>query len=133
YEQPSSLDDYDPDCDIQFTYGGVTYNRIRFTVPELSPPYEVDFKDEVVFSANFSGGLLRSTDFGQTWERVILPPDNVSELTPEEDYLWSSNLSLSTGSSVQINRYDPRSDFLFNLRVFGVYIDTQNRVWVGTG
>ena len=133
FERPDSAEDYDPDCDIQFSYGGETYNRIRFTVPEQAPPYEVDFKNEVVYSANFGGGLIRSTDFGQTWQRVILPPDNVTELIPEDDYSWSSNLTLASGDVVQINRYDPRSDFGLNLRVFGVYIDSQNRVWVGTG
>lgn len=133
YQERQSIQDYDPDCDIQFTYGGVTYNRIRFTVPEQSPPYEVDFKGNVVYSANFAGGLIRSTDFGQTWERIILPPDNVSELSPEDDFQWRSSLSLSTGNSIQINRYDPRSNSSLNLRAFGVYIDSQNRVWVGTG
>jgi hypothetical protein len=133
YERPTSAEDYDSDCDIQFTYGGETYNRIRFTVPEQAPPYEVDFKDEVIYSANFGGGLIRSNDFGQTWERVILPPDNVSEMTPSGDYSWNSNLTLSSGDIVQINRYDPRSNSGFNLRVFGVDIDSQDRVWVGTG
>ncbi len=133
YERPSNPDDYDSDCDIQFTYGGITYNRIRFTVPEQAPPYEIDFKDEVVYSASFAGGLLRSVDFGRNWERVILPPDNVSEMTPDDAYTWSSNLILASGNVTQINRYDPRSDFGFNLRVFGVYIDSQDQVWVGTG
>ncbi|MEQ8525508.1 FlgD immunoglobulin-like domain containing protein [Gracilimonas sp.] len=133
YQRPATAEDYDPDCDIQFTYGGVTYNRIRFTVPEQAPPYEVDFKDNVVFSTNFAGGLLRSTDFGQTWERVILPPDNVSEMTPDDDYTWGSSLILASGNAVQINRYDPISSVGFNIRAFGVHIDTQNRVWVGTG
>jgi hypothetical protein len=133
YEQPSNLEDYDPDCDIQFTYGGNIYNRIRFTVPEQSPPYEVDFKGDVVYSANFASGLIRSTDFGQTWERVILPPDNVTEMTPDNDYRWNSTISLTGGRSAAINRYDPTDNFGFNLRVFGVYIDSQNRVWVGTG
>lgn len=133
FERPSSVQDYDPDCDIQFTYGGVSYNRIRFTVPEQAPPYEVDFKGEVVYSSNFGGGLLRSTDFGQNWERVILPPDNVSEMNPEDNFFWSSGLTLASGNVVEINRYDPTSNFGLNLRVFGVYIDSQNRVWVGTG
>jgi hypothetical protein len=133
YERPLNPDDYDPDCDIQFTYGGITYNRIRFTVPEQAPPYEIDFKDKVVYSASFAGGLLRSVDFGRNWERVILPPDNVSEMTPDDAYTWSSNLILTSGNVTQINRYDPRSDFGLNLRVFGVYIDSQDRVWVGTG
>lgn len=133
FERPSSAGEYDPDCDLQFTYGGITYNRIRFTVPEQAPPYEVDFQNNVVYSANFGGGLIRSRDFGDAWERVILPPDNVSEMTPDDDYTWSSDIILANGDVTQINRYDPRSKFGLNLRVFGVYIDSQNRVWVGTG
>lgn len=121
-------------CDTTFVYGGVTYNRIRITVPEQSPPYDVDFKGNVVFSANWASGLLRSTDFGQTWERVIIPPVSVRDFTPDgNNYYWVSCTQgdAQTNSCIEsTNLYDSVDDN--NLKGFGVEIDSQNRVWYGS-
>tara|TARA_R110002096_G_scaffold28203_4_gene85626 strand:- start:10622 stop:12238 length:1617 start_codon:yes stop_codon:yes gene_type:complete len=121
-------------CDTTFVYGGETYDRIRITVPEQSPPYDIDFKGNVVFSANWASGLLRSTDFGATWERVILPPVSVRELTPNgNNYYWASCIEgdSQTNSCIEsINLYDSVDDN--NLKGFGVEIDSQNRVWYGS-
>lgn len=115
-----------PPCDIEFQYGSETYLRTRITVPEQSPPYEVDFYENTLMSVNWASGLLRSTDNGDSWERIILPPSNVAKLTPEESYGWVS----FTPEEEVINRYDPRFDN--NLLGFGLLIDDQQRVWVGT-
>lgn len=115
-----------PPCDLEFQYGDETYIRTRITVPEQSPPYEVDFYDQTVLSVNWASGLLRSRDNGQSWERIILPPSNVSNLNPGESYGW---VSVTPDEDV-INRYDPRFDN--NLLGFGLLIDDQQRVWVGT-
>lgn len=114
-----------PPCDIEFTYGGETYIRTRTTVPEQSPPFEVDFHENTLLSVNWASGLLRSRDNGTTWERLILPPFFESELNPDSTYQWFSQ---SPGGAV--NRYDPRFDN--NLLGFGLLIDEQQRVWVGT-
>lgn len=113
-------------CDIEFTYGRETYIRTRITVPELSPPFEVDFHENTLMSVNWASGLLRSSDNGQTWERMILPPSNVSELNPDSTYEWTS---LNENNEI-INRYDPRYDN--NLLGFGLLIDDNQTVWVGT-
>lgn len=115
-----------PPCDIEFQYGDQTYIRTRITVPEQSPPYEVDFYKQTILSVNWASGLLRSRDNGKSWERIILPPSNVSNLNPEESYGWVS----VTPDDEVINRYDPRFDN--NLLGFGLLIDDQQRVWVGT-
>ncbi|SMO34002.1 FlgD immunoglobulin-like domain containing protein [Gracilimonas mengyeensis] len=137
YPYPPS---YRPECDIQVVYGGFVYNRIRFTVDEQSPPYEVDFKNEVFFSANWGRSLLRSTDAGMNWEPVLLPPDNVEEMTPEGIYWWNSNYIITVTEDgdeeevgITVNRYDPTNPNTgLNLLAFSVEIDNQNRVWVGT-
>lgn len=115
-----------PPCDIEFQYGDEIYIRTRITVPEQSPPYEVDFYDQTILSVNWASGLLRSRDNGENWERIILPPSNVSNLNPEKSYGWVS----VTPDDEVINRYDPRFDN--NLLGFGLLIDDQRRVWVGT-
>lgn len=116
---------YDGSCDLEFTYGGESYFRVRNTVAQQSPPYDVDFKDDVILSASWASGLLRSTDFGQTWQKVILPPMVEDSLSPSHNYSWNSQYQGNT-----IERYDPRTDF--NLIGFGVLIDSQGRSWFGT-
>ncbi|MEX0661097.1 MAG: FlgD immunoglobulin-like domain containing protein [Balneolaceae bacterium] len=113
-------------CDIEFTYGDETYIRTRITVPQQSPPFEVDFRGDVILSVNWASGLLRSIDGGESWERLILPPSSETELTPSETYEWNS----LTESGEVVNRYDPRYDN--NLLGFGLLIDDEDRVWVGT-
>jgi hypothetical protein len=115
-----------PPCDLEFTYGGETYIKTRITVPQQSPPFEVDFRDDAILAAAWASGILRSLDGGETWERLILPPSTVSELTPDRSYQWPSQ----AGSEGTVQRYDPRADN--NLLGFGVFIDDDNRVWAGT-
>ncbi|HMB99259.1 MAG TPA: FlgD immunoglobulin-like domain containing protein [Balneolaceae bacterium] len=112
-------------CDTTFVYGGVEYSRIRILVPQQSPPFEVDFEGDTFMSVNWASGLLRSRDAGLTWQRIILPPSTVTELTPDRTYTWQSE-----ADGEEINRYDPRFDN--NLLGFGLLIDSNNRVWVGT-
>ncbi|MDR9415952.1 MAG: FlgD immunoglobulin-like domain containing protein [Gracilimonas sp.] len=119
--------------DTTFVYGGKTYERIRITVPEQSPPYSVDFKGDVIFSANWASGLIRSPDFGETWERIVLPPAQFEELTPErDDYYWITCTDRDSNNNCveTINKYNSVQDD--NLKGFGVLIDSQNRVWFGS-
>lgn len=115
-----------PPCDIQFTYGGETYIRTRITVPQQSPPFEVDFRDNTILAAAWASGIIRSTDGGASWERLILPPSGADELVPEETYQWASQ----AGEEGTVQRYDPRFDN--NLLGFGLLIDSEDRVWAGT-
>lgn len=125
------LDPYS-DQDTTFVYGGQTYSRLRIIVPEQSPPYSVDFKGNVLFSANWASGLLRSTDFGESWERVVLPPFGEELLTPERnDYFWFDCVEFSNGVCTStVNQYNSVVDD--NLKGFAVFIDSQNRVWFGS-
>ena len=114
-------------CDLEFEYGDHTYLRTRITVPQLSPPFEVDFYDQTLFSVNWASGLLRSLDNGESWERLILPPSSLHEMNPSiNDIEWISQ----TSDGTIINRYDPRFDN--NLLGFGLMIDDDQNVWVGT-
>ncbi len=115
-----------PPCDLAFTYGDTEYFRTRITVAQQSPPFEVDFHGNTILSVNWASGLMRSMDGGETWQRLILPPSTETELTPDETYQWPSQ----TRDGESINRYDPRFDN--NLLGFGLMIDNEQRVWVGT-
>ena len=118
--------------DTTFVYGGTEYTRKRIIVPEQSPPYNVAVKDNVIFSANWASGLLRSTNLGQSWQRVVLPPFGVDELTPERnDYVWFDCEVVQNGVCTEsANVYNSVGDD--NLKGFAVHIDSQHRVWFGS-
>lgn len=120
------------DEDTTFVYGGTTYTRRRIIVPEQSPPYSVALRGETIFSANWASGLLRSRDFGQSWERIVLPPFGVDELIPERnDYFWTTCLEVQNGQCIRSeNIYNSVPDD--NLKGFSVLIDSQERVWYGS-
>lgn len=107
--------------DSTFIYGGKTYAKLPVTAQEQSPPFDLALQGNTVFSANWALGLVRSQDFGDSWERVILPPQQANNLIPENEYDFNSDGE---------NRYDPRFDQ--NLLGFSVFIDDQGRVWCGT-
>lgn len=105
----------DDESQTTITYGGQEIEVLPVIVPQQSPPFEVDFKGDVVFYAAWASGIRRSTDFGETWERILLPPANLSTLTPEDNYNFVFN---------------PRNDN--NFLGFSVFIDGNDRVWAGT-
>ena len=110
---------------LSFIYGGKTYQRIRFTVNEQSPPYGVDFSGDTLFSTNWASGLLRSQNNGNRWQRIFLPSSRDSVMSPKSTYQYPS-----LHNEEIINRYDPRSDN--NLITFGLLLDHKNQLWVGT-
>lgn len=107
--------------DTSFVYGNVTYSKLPVTAQEQSPPFEVAQHANNIFSANWALGLVRSIDFGQSWKRLILPPQQADSLVPEHEYEFNAGGN---------NRYDPRFDQ--NLLGFSVLVDRQGRVWCGT-
>ncbi len=132
YVEPETQEDLDPDCYSLFEYGGETYFRKLIIVAEQSPPYNVDFRNNVVFSTNWASGLLRSTDFGNNWERIVLPPFGEDFLTPDRnDYEWVDCIEVQNSVCVKsLNIYDSVDDD--NLKGFSVHIDSKNRVWYGS-
>ncbi|MEP2447269.1 MAG: FlgD immunoglobulin-like domain containing protein [Balneola sp.] len=118
-------------CDTTFVYGGQIYDRIRITVPEQSPPFDMEFKNDVVFSVNWASSLLRSTDFGRSWERIIIPPESVQNFNPEiKNYFWVSCVGSDPQCPEIVNKYDSVDDN--NLKGFGLEIDSNNQVWYGS-
>lgn len=109
------------DDDTGFVYGGKRYSKLPITVPQQSPPFELDHFGDTILSASWASGIIRSRDFGKSWERLILPPQSAESLVPEENYSFTSS---------EGNSYDPRYDQ--NLLGFAVLVDDRQRVWAGT-
>jgi hypothetical protein len=114
---------------FNFPYGNRNIMALAVTVPEQSVPWDVSAKNGVIFTASWASGIRRSLNFGQTWERILLPPFEQPELTPSStyDFVYLPTPPRSTDTQ-NPNTAETWTNFLG----FAVFIDVQNRVWVGT-
>jgi len=96
-------------------YGINTLSALPVTVAEQNITYDIAFTPpHTVWITSFAGGLRKSTDMGQTWARVVIPPDDLDSINPEDtlDFCLSpiggsfcaeGNLNHRTFSVVSIN------------------------------
>lgn len=110
-------------------YGGQDVPALAIVVPQQAPPYNVAFRGETLFTAAWALGIRRSTDFGQTWERILLPPYELDELTPEGIYDFEFNPRTPNPNSDMGRRYP---NGWTNFLGFSVMIDHDGHVWAGT-
>ena len=103
-------------------YGNNTLQALPVTVAIQNLAYDIAFTPNTIWIATFAGGLRKSTDNGQTWKRVLLPPDNLNSIAPTD----SLDFCLSP----------VKGDFCgegnLNHRVFSVISTDDNTVYVGT-
>lgn len=70
--------------DTLITYG----NNILRTVPVHTKVGNIVFNianiGKSVWIASWAGGLKKSLDMGKTWRRVVLPPDTLDSISPED-------------------------------------------------
>jgi len=103
-------------------YGSNTIRALAITVTRSNLTYDIALTSTAVWTANFAGMLRKSTDFGRTWSRVILPPDNLNSISPE----MQLNFDLSpTGGALGLREN-------LNHRVFSVFASNDSVIWVGT-
>lgn len=123
----------DEAADTLVTYGGSTLYAVPITQPQNSPPqgialppHSADVDEDVLWSANGSAGIRRSTDGGTTWQRVILPPDSLDHIHPDSSYafpLAPFGTTLPNGAV---------SQFGLNYIGYSVLVDEAGTVWAGT-
>ncbi|MEX0681798.1 MAG: hypothetical protein WD097_10495 [Balneolales bacterium] len=107
--------------DHSVRYGGQDLETVPVIVPQQSPPYMVDFRGDVIFFAGWASGIRRSINFGQSWERIVLPPFELDELVPEGNY----NFVIDPRGDGQTNNY-------LNFLGFSVLIGSDGTVYAGT-
>jgi hypothetical protein len=110
-------------------YGGQDVPALPIVVPEQSPPYNVAFKGNVLFTASWASGIRRSRDFGLSWDRILLPPTELDSLTPTQTIDFYFDPRVPQSGSPNIPKY--RNGWQ-NFLGFSVMIDSQGRVWAGT-
>jgi len=107
--------------DTLIEYGVSTLSTFDAVIPENSPPYGVDYdaKTGALWVAGGWSGLRRSSDGGNTWERVVLPPDDLEAIHPDSSYTFRLDPEPARGGS-------------YNHRVLSVLVDEAGVIWAGT-
>ncbi len=108
--------------DSSVVYGVSTLEALPIIVPEQSPPYDIDYDPErgTVWTAAWASGIRRSDDKGLTWQRVILPPDTLLEISPERRYNFVY--------SPERRDIEEANNFLG----FAVLVDEAGDIWTGS-
>ncbi|MEX1054389.1 MAG: sialidase family protein, partial [Rhodothermales bacterium] len=107
--------------DDQVQYGVSTLEALPIIVPEQSPPYDIDYDPSTgdVWIAAWASGIRRSSDEGRTWQRVVLPPDDLSSIHPDSSYDFV--LAPQRGGTGNLNHMG-----------FSVLVDETVTIWAGT-
>ena len=104
-------------------YGVNVLPALPVVVPQESPPTAVDYVDSTgaVWVAGRASGLRRSLDGGETFERLVLPPDSLGVISPLQLYAFP----------LRPKRGEAGAGF-FNHIVSSVLVDETGTVWAGT-
>ena len=95
---------------------------LPITVTEQNVTYDIAFTPGTVWITSWSSGLRRSTDMGKTWQRVLLPSDNINSLKSTD----TVNFSLQ----VQSGNFGPEA--YLNHVAFSVISTDDSTLYVGT-
>lgn len=107
--------------DDRVTYGVSTLEALPVVVPQQSPPFDVAYDPITgdIWVAGWASGVRVSHDGGRTFQRVVLPPDDLSEIHPDESYEFF--FGPRRGTQGHLNHMG-----------FAVHVDIHGNVWAGT-
>ena len=84
--------------DTNIVYGNDTLYSLPVVVRQQNLSYDMtitktknDTLNYTVWITSFAGGLRKSTDYGATWKRVLLPPDDLDSISPGGNYSFALN------------------------------------------
>lgn len=112
----------DNQFDDKVQYGINQIRALPVTVTIQNLTYDIAFTSRTIWTASFAGGLRKSTNMGQTWQRVVLPPDRLSSIKPTDTLNFC--LSPVAGSFC--------SEGNLNHRVFSITTQGDSIIYVGT-
>ncbi|MBU2471062.1 MAG: hypothetical protein KKF20_01465, partial [Bacteroidetes bacterium] len=96
-------------------YGNNIIRILPVIVPEQNVTFDISLVPGKVWIASWASGLRYSTNSGQKWNRVILPPDNLSSIKLTDTLNFY---------------YDPRKNN--NFLAFSVLAIDNDTIWCGT-
>ncbi len=100
-------------------WDGQSVKFLKTSVAVTNTTWDIALTDDYVYIVSWAGGIRRSSDMGQTWQRIPLPPDDLDQL------------NCGDVIDFEVNPRDPGDGGNHNHKGFSVlaYGDT---VWVGT-
>ncbi|MDO8550369.1 MAG: hypothetical protein Q7S39_09500, partial [Ignavibacteria bacterium] len=107
-------------------YGVNILRVLPVTVAEQNVTYDIAFTPNTVWITSFASGTRKSTDMGQTWQRVILPTDSLNSISPT-DTLTGINLCISPAAGSFCGH-----EGWLNYRAFSVISTNDSTLYVGT-
>ena len=129
---PQPLDDR---VDTIITYGSNIVHVIPVTTRINNISYDISFTKNTIWITSFAAGLRKSTDMGQTWERVLLPSDTLDSIS-ENDILVDPGDTLDFYKLVyKIDGEDTTvvgKELWLNHRAFSVLGVGDSTLYVGT-
>jgi len=112
-QRPQPLD---AQADTVVQYGINAVKFLPIVVDEQNVTFDVSLASGTVWMAGWSSGIRKSTDNGQTWQRIVLPSEAMSSISPADTL---------TGYKI-----DPRLDN--NFLGFAVFAQSDSVIWAGT-
>jgi hypothetical protein len=106
----------DAEGDSLVQYGVNTVRFLPVTVREQNVTFDIGLTTGTVWVASWSSGLRRSTDLGATWNRIVLPNDDISWVSP------SDSLGDYVVNPVPVD----------NFKAFSILGEDDSTIWVGT-
>ncbi|MCK9279424.1 MAG: hypothetical protein M0P71_02290 [Melioribacteraceae bacterium] len=83
---PQPIDD---PADSSIVYGINNIRALPVTTEKQNFIRDIAFYNNTVLIATNAGGIRRSIDEGKTWQRVVLPPDNLDRIKPTDTLSFS--------------------------------------------
>ncbi|MFZ4620377.1 MAG: hypothetical protein ACOYNS_07455 [Bacteroidota bacterium] len=108
--------------DTLFWNSKSTIRALGITTAVNNITYDIAIAGNAVYICSFAGMARVSTDTGKTWQRVILPPDNLTSIGPND----SLNFDLSpSGGALGLQNN-------LNHRAFSVFAENDSTIWIGS-
>jgi hypothetical protein len=109
--------------DTTIVYGSNTLSALPVVVPQQNLSYDIavtrtqnDTNNFTIWITSFAGGVRKSTDYGTTWQRVVLPPDDLDSI-----YITGTGYNFSLNPVINLNQ-----------RAFTIEALNDSTIYVGT-
>jgi len=112
-------------------YGNNKIRALAVTVPQQNITFDIALTKNTVWIASWAGMLRKSTDQGNTWTRVVLPPDNLDSINASMPLNFAFELS-PVGKKYSINGKTDSLTENDNHKLFSVYASDDSTIWAGT-
>ena len=116
---PQPIDD---PGDSIIVYGINNIRALPIPIAINNITYDIALTSKAVYIASFAGGLRKSTDMGESWQRIVLPPDTLDSIKPTDTLHFALQpVSGKFGNESYLNH-----------RVFSVISTDDSTIYAGT-